>query len=410
MPTTRLKWPPVHPGARWYGKKEIAAAADVIRRRTPFRYYGISPSRHVEALEDAARRFYGVPCALAVNSGTGALFTAIRAMGIGPGDEVIVPSFMWVSTIGAVVCANAIPVLCEVDDSFTMDPDDLARKITPRTRLVIPVHMAGASCNMRRIMAVVRRRGIAVLEDCAQANGATFLGKPVGTFGTVGMFSLQVNKNITTGEGGLLVTSDRDLYGRLCAAHDVGVPWRNGGPDVTMGVACWGEGRRMGEMAGAVASVQYGRLPGIVARMRAAKRRIKGLLAGTPGLEFRRLHDAKGDSASAIVMMLRDAGSAKRAASAANAAGLGLCRIADFGMHVYYNIPQLVQKIPLSPAGNPWKLAANRNSRYSYSKGACPVSDALFERSLIMALPSGLTAKQASWAAGVIRRAVSSPV
>jgi 8-amino-3,8-dideoxy-alpha-D-manno-octulosonate transaminase len=399
-------WPSTFHGARWYDSEEASAVEDVVRQQAPFRYYGINPPRHVAALEDAATRFYGTTYALAVNSGTGALFTAVRALGIGPGDEVVVPSFMWVSTIGAVVAANAIPVLCEVDDSFTMDPADLARKITRRTKLIIPVHMAGAPCNMRRIMAIARSRDIPVLEDCAQANGATFHGKPVGAFGTVGMFSLQVNKNITSGEGGLLITRNRALYRRLCAAHDVGVPWRNGGPDTSMGVACWGEGRRMGELAGAVASAQYRKLRAIVIRMRTAKRRLKNRLTNIPGLSFRSLNDEAGDSGSALILLLPNADTASSAASMINAEGLPISRIADYGMHVYYNIPQLVRKTPLSPAGNPWNLPANQRSRYSYSKGACPASDALFDRSLLLSVPAGLTAIQASWAANVINKAV----
>lgn len=403
----KINWPSVYPGARWYGSAEARAVADVVRRQAPFRYYGVRPPRHVSALEESARRFYGVPHALAVNSGTGALFTAVRALGIGPGDEVIVPSFMWVSTIGAVVTANAIPVLCEIDDSFTMDPTDLARKITPRTRLILPVHMAGAPCDMRRIMSIANKRRIPVLEDCAQANGATFRGKPVGTFGRVGMFSLQINKNITSGEGGLLVTRDAALYQRLCAAHDVGAPWKNGVPDAAAGVACWGEGRRMGELAGAVAGAQYARLRAVLSRMREAKRRIRDLLVGTPGLSFRRIHDANGDSGSALILILQDAPAARRAAAAMASLGLSGVRLSDYGMHVYFNIPQLTEKVPLSPAGNPWRLTANRGSKHSYRKGACPASDDLFERSIILGIPSGLTRGQAAWAAKVIRSSVS---
>ena len=105
-------------------------------------------------MEEYASTFYGVPHALAVNSGTGALCTAMWALGIGPGDEVIVPAFMWVATVTAVIGSNAIPVLCEVDDSFNMDPNYLAAKITERTRLIAAVHMAGAPCDMDAIMAV----------------------------------------------------------------------------------------------------------------------------------------------------------------------------------------------------------------------------------------------------------------
>ncbi len=229
-----MEWPDPFPGAHWLDEQEEQAVRDVVRRGAPFRFYGIHTPRFVAALEGAACQFYGVRHALAVNSGTGALMTAMTAFGIGPGCEVILPSFLWVSTVGAVVAANAIPVLCEVDDSLTMDPADLERKITARTRLIVPVHMAGAPCRMDAIMAIADRQGIPVLEDCAQANGGSFHGRRVGSFGTMGLFSFQINKNATSGEGGLLVTNDARLHERCNAAHDVGVPWVNGAP------ATWG--------------------------------------------------------------------------------------------------------------------------------------------------------------------------
>ncbi len=126
----KFKWPDPFPGAYWLDEREDRAALDVLHRRSLFRYYGLKKPKYAEALEKTARRFYGVKYALGVNSGTGALFTAMTALGIGPGCEVIVPAFFWVATAGAVVNANAIPVLCEVDDSLCMDPQDLERKIT----------------------------------------------------------------------------------------------------------------------------------------------------------------------------------------------------------------------------------------------------------------------------------------
>lgn len=261
MKIQKVKWPDPFPGAHWLDKREDQAVLDVLHRRALFRYYGVNQPRHAAAFEQGAREFYGVEHALGVNSGTGALFTAMTALGMGPGYEVIVPAFFWVATVGAIVNANAIPVLCEVDDSFCMDPQDLERKITPRTKLIVPVHMAGAPCNMKAIMAVARRHRIPVLEDCAQANGGSFAGQKVGTFGLLGMFSLQWNKNATAGEGGLLVTNDARLYERCVAAHDLGIPWVGDAPRET-GTVTWGAGRRMSELIGAVACVQLKKLPG----------------------------------------------------------------------------------------------------------------------------------------------------
>lgn len=403
----KIKLPAPYPGAHWLDAREERAVLDVLRRRSLFRYYGLKQPRYAANLEQTARRFYGVRYALGVNSGTGALFTAMTALGIGPGCEVILPAFLWVATVGAVVQANAIPVLCEVDDSFCMDPADLARKITPRTRLIVAVHMAGAPCDMRRIMAVANRHDIPVLEDCAQANGGSFRGRKLGTFGTLGMFSFQWNKNATAGEGGLLVSNDAALYERCVAAHDLGIPWVNGAP-VETGTVTWGGGRRMSELTGAVASVQLRKLPQIVRHMRGSKRRIKAMLAGTPGLTFRRLNDEAGDTGPFLTVLLDDARRAKTTVARMQASGLqSAVRLSEYGMHIYYHIPQLVGRVPLSPAGNPWSLPQNRRIVRDYHKGACPRSDALFERAILLPIPSCLTRAQETAMARIIREALS---
>ena len=118
-------WPFEFPGVNWLGEEEQRAVLDVVENGSLFRYYGPSEPTHVHQLESYAKTYFGAKYALAVNSGTGALFTSMSALGIGPGCEVIVPSYMWVATVGAIVRHNAIPVFCEVDESFTMDPDDL---------------------------------------------------------------------------------------------------------------------------------------------------------------------------------------------------------------------------------------------------------------------------------------------
>jgi len=408
MRALTVKWPEPFPGAYWLDQREDRAVLDVLRRRALFRYYGLRKPKYVQALEQTAREFYGVKYALGVNSGTGALMTAMAALGIGPGCEVIVPAFFWVATVGAVVCANAIPVLCEVDDSFTLDPQDLERKITARTRLIVAVHMAGAVCNVPGIMKVANRHGIPVLEDCAQANGGEFRGRKVGGFGKLGMFSLQWNKNATAGEGGLMVTNDPRLYERCVAAHDVGIPWVNGTPCETHPEAVtWGSGRRMSELTGAVGSVQLKKLPGIISHMRASKRRIKALLADTPGLAFRRLHDEAGDTGGFLIMVLGDAAKAMKVTERMQDAGLrSASRLAQYGLHIYYNIPQLVGKVPLSAAGNPWRLPQNQHSVYDYRQGACPQSDDLLARSILLPIPSRLTPAQESAAAAIIRKAM----
>ena len=396
------------PGVNWMDQAEQQAVLDVVKKRAVFRYYGPAEPTHALALEARAREALGKKFALAVNSGTGALASAMIALGIGPGDEVIVPAFFWVATVGSVVHCNAIPVLCEVDESFNMDPDDLARKITPRTKLISVVHMAGAPCDMDRIMAVADSHNIDVLEDCAQCNGGSFKGEKVGAFGRVGMFSFQLNKNATSGEGGLLVTDDENLYWRMNAAHDLGVPWRGAAPDDQPSDYLWGTGRRMSELCAAVANVQLGKVPAIVAHMRGSNHRIQAALADLPKVTFRKLNDPDGDTGPFIVAILPDESAALAGVAKLRAAGVeGAWRVADYGLHIYYNVPQLVSKTPLSPAGNPWSLAENADSLQDYNKGACPASDDLFVRSVIIAIPSRLTGEQETKLAEIIRKALS---
>jgi dTDP-4-amino-4,6-dideoxygalactose transaminase len=390
----KSNWPYEFPGINWIGKEEEKAVVDVVRKGSLFRYYGPQAPTYVAQLEEWARQFYGVQHALAVNSGTGALCTTMSALQIGPGEEVIVPAFLWVATVTALVQCNAIPVLCEIDDSFNLDAGDLRQKITSRTKLIVAVHMAGAPCDMGAIMSVANEHGVPVLEDCAQCNGGSFQGRKVGTFGKVGIFSLQINKNVTAGEGGLIVTEDDTLYKRLVATHDVGVPWENNAPNEASDVQFWGQGRRMGELAGSVANVQLRRLPDILTQMRASKQRIKKLLGDIPGVSFRRLTDPEGDTGPFLILRLQDETHARRATDSLKENVRNVWRLSEYGLHIYHNIGALVKKVPLSPAGNPWSLPQNADGVRDYGKGACPTSDELFAKSILITIPSRLTRAQ----------------
>jgi 8-amino-3,8-dideoxy-alpha-D-manno-octulosonate transaminase len=402
-------WPCEFPGVNWLDELEQQAVLDVLQNGSLFRYYGPGKPTHVDALEACAKEFLGVKYALTVNSGTGALMTTINALGIGPGCEVIVPAYMWVATIGAIVCCNAIPVLCEVDDSLTIEPADLEKKITPRTKLIIAVHMSGAPSDMNGIMEVADRHDIAVLEDCAQASGGTFKDRPLGTFGRIGIYSFQINKNMTAGEGGLIVTDDEALYMKALAAHDLGVPWKGAEPDGESPIHLWGQGRRMSELCGAVANIQFRKLPQIVEHMRRSKKRIRQGLADLKGVSFRHLNDPNGDTGPALVLIMDSPQRAKGVAEKVKKTGsTNVWHLPDYGLHLYYNIPSLVNKVPLSDAGNPWSLKENAESVYSYKKGACPQSDELFARSVLITIPSRLSLEQEASLVDIIKGAVTS--
>jgi dTDP-4-amino-4,6-dideoxygalactose transaminase len=207
-PVRREPLPLEFPGIHHMDEEEINAALRVLRSRSPFRYYGIDLQGEVQAFETEFASFLGIAHCLAVNSGTGALITALAALGVGPGQEVIVPAYMWVSVVAAVVNLGAIPVLADINDTFCLDPAAVEAKITPRTTGVIVVHMSGAPADIEAIREITRNRGLFLLEDCAQSAGGSIHGKKVGTFGDMAIFSFQMNKNMTSGEGGCVVTND----------------------------------------------------------------------------------------------------------------------------------------------------------------------------------------------------------
>ena len=209
-------------GADYYGDSEQQELLDVVRSKSSFRWYG--PGKPVKVLnfEREFARHQGTRFALAVTSGTAALHSAIAALEVGPGDEVILPAWTWYSCYNAIVLAGGLPVFAEIDDTFNLDPADTERKITPRTKAIMPVHLLGGPADMDPILEMGRRRKIRVLEDCAQCVGGSHKGKPLGSLGDIGIYSFQINKTISAGEGGAVVTSDPLLFERASRFHDLG--------------------------------------------------------------------------------------------------------------------------------------------------------------------------------------------
>jgi dTDP-4-amino-4,6-dideoxygalactose transaminase len=410
-PVRKAPLPFEFPGGNWYGKEEERAAVRVIRAKSPFRYYGPDCRYEVDQFEEAFARAAGAKYALATSSGTQALATAMAAMGIGPGAEVVLPAYQWIAIPASILRLGAIPVFADIDDSFTLDPALLATRITPRTKLIVAVHMSGAPVDMKRILAVARKHKLPVLEDCAQCNGGSLGGKPVGAMGRMGIFSLQLNKNMTTGEGGVIVTNNQRLLRRASAIHDLGYPRINGRLVMEDGpYALWGYGGRMNEIAGAIGRVQLKKLPRIVKAMRKSKTAIRKAIGGIDGLTLRRLNDEAGDTGAFLIFTLPSAAVAKRFARMLQAdniyAGLSpTVRVADFGMHVYSNIHALVDKRSNTPDGFPWTLEANKHSAYDYHKGALPQSDDLMDRSIIIPVPSVMSAQDTRDVIAGIRKA-----
>src|SRR5580704_2045779 len=272
------------PGVHHMDEAEIEAALRVLKSRSPFRYYGIDLQGEVEAFESEFAEFLGVAHALAVNSGTAALHVALSALGVGPGQEVIVPAYMWASVAAAVINLGAIPVLADIDDTFCVDPENVRKHLTPRTSGIIAVHMSGAPADVPVLLPIARESGLFLLEDCAQFAGGSIGGKKAGTFGDMGIFSFQINKNMTSGEGGCVVTNDARLYKRAFACHDTGYVRDEKGREVfsELDLCLWGRGCRLDELRGAILRVQLSKLPRIVAKMRSSKYRIRRALEKLP--------------------------------------------------------------------------------------------------------------------------------
>ncbi len=385
-------------GAHYMDERECEAAARVCRSKTLFRYYGLDLQNEVSTLEKEFAVAIGVRHALAVSSGTGALQVALGALGVGPGDEVLIPGYFWVSTVGAVVRSGAIPVLVDCDDTFTMDPRAAAQKITHRTKAILVVHMGGVIGRIREIVALARQHSLKVIEDCAQAAGASQHGVNAGAFGDVAIFSFQMNKHMTSGEGGMVVTDDEHLYRRAFAIHDLGYP-RNDAGRLVMDdplLQLWGIGCRMSELTGAVARVQLKKLGRITSAMRSAKLKIKRALAGV--LTFREVPDPDGDAGSFLMTVFPTREQSLKFTEALRAEGIVAAtggmypvHMDQWGLHIYYNVASLVNKRGVS-AVSPWQMAENSASAgVSYAKGACPHLDDLLTRTMLFCIASNLT-------------------
>jgi len=394
-PAVSQPLPPMYPGGMRIGEEEEAAVLEVIRSKRLFRYYGPNPGpSKVAELEQTFSAFMGAQSGVAVTSGTAALICGLIGLGIGPGDEVIVPAYTWIASASAVVAVGAVPVMAEVDESLTLDPLDVERKITPYTRAILPVHMRGAPCRMDALLAVARTHGLKVLEDSAQANGASFQGARLGSLGDAGAFSLQFNKIITSGEGGMLVTSDAGVLSRVLMYQDVVGGLRNNLPpeEILPGINF-----RMPELLGAVALVQLRRLDNLLSTMRHYKHAIKSGVSGiarSKGVEFRKINDAEGDAAIAMIMLMPEAAIAQRVSAALSAEGVDssvLFSPQEVDYHVYYHWAPIMNQRSWTARGGPW---INHPRKVTYSPDMCPRSLDLLSRAVQLDISPELTNEQ----------------
>ena len=288
-------------GAVLIGQEEEELLLDVVRNRRLFRYsYDLSPEEQgkmAATLEREIRAKIGVKHALGVTSGTAALETALGAMEVGPGDEVIVPAWSWISCFTAVVRSGARPVLAEIDKTFCLAGGEIRRLTTPSTKAVIVVHYQGVAADMDVILSEAKAAGIRVLEDCAEACGALYKGRRIGSMGDMGIFSFQNQKTVTSGEGGAVVTNHDNLYIRAVRMHDLGMVRPHHALFATPEDEAFSGGQyRMNEMTAAVGVAQFRKVDVIRAHCRKIYARIMARIGMLPGLTFRHIPCSEGDS------------------------------------------------------------------------------------------------------------------
>jgi 8-amino-3,8-dideoxy-alpha-D-manno-octulosonate transaminase len=321
------------PGFELFGPEERAAILEWFDSNNGVMFaHGYDGIRKgvfkVREFEREVARRLDSPYALAVSNGSAALLVALRALGVKPGDEIITSAFTFVATAEAIIEAGAVPVFAEVDESLNLDPADVAHRITSRTRVIIPIHMAGAPADLDAILAIARAHGLIVLEDTAQAFGGTYHGRFLGTLGDAGTLSFDFAKNITTGEGGMIVTARRELFEAARAYHDHGHEYNPTLPRGRDTRSRPGFNFRITEVQAVLGLTQLKKLDFILARQRANKAVIKNGIADC-GFEFRRLHDEKGEIGDSLIFFLPSESAAGAFAKKLGERGLGTKNLPD---------------------------------------------------------------------------------
>jgi 8-amino-3,8-dideoxy-alpha-D-manno-octulosonate transaminase len=367
-------------GTQYYDEKEQQQLTDVLSARQPFRWYGpgSTPPMKVASFEREFAARMQTRYALAVSSGTAALQCAMAALGIGPGDEVILPAWTWHSCYSAIVLAGALPVFAEIDESFNIDPSDIEHRITPHTKVILAAHLQGNPCDMDRILPIARKHGIRVLEDCAQSVGASHKARPVGSIGDIGIYSLQLNKTITAGEGGAVVTNDAELFEGASRFHDLG-SLRALHENVAGGHrlnAFAGTNFRMSEFAGGVLLAQLRKLDMIVRDVRANAQRVYDGIRDLPNLKLRYRPDPEGELGAGIYLGFRGKEQRERFRAAMNDAYIA---VAPPTGSVLLPVQEYIEHKRTVHPGWP-SFTSERGRAIQYGAGCCPRTIDILDR------------------------------
>ncbi|MCD6120936.1 MAG: DegT/DnrJ/EryC1/StrS family aminotransferase [Spirochaetales bacterium] len=366
------------PGYYWIGKEEEQEIVDLIHSKYLFRYGKENDptfKHKVKTLEEEIARNFKVKYSLAVTSGTSALITALSAAGIGPGDEVIVPGYTFIASITSIIICGGVPVLAEVDNSLTLDPQDVEKKITPYTKAIMAVHMLGNPCNLGKLSDIAKKHKLILIEDSAQAFGGSYKGNRLGSIGTIGIYSFNFFKTINAGDGGMVVTNDKLLYEKAFAYHDQGhFPLRMG---VEIGKrSIIGQNFRMTELTAAVLIAQFKKLDKLIEQLHYLKDRFKGQIKDIEGISFRKINDEKGECNTILTIFLPNKKIADKVSKKLNTT-----TVSHSGWHVYNNMEQVLGMKVINSRLNPVTNSYYKG-KVKYEKGMLPQTDALLDRAI----------------------------
>ncbi len=294
------------PGYELWSDKERKEVNEVLETGILMRYGFDGPRKGIwksKELEEAICQTFGSKYAQLTSSGTAALTTAMSALGIGYGDEVICPSFTFVASFEAILSVGAVPVLVDVDDTLTLNPDAVRKAITQKTKAVMPVHMCGSMADMDALVAICKEHNLILLEDACQSIGGTYKGKQLGTIGDAGTFSFDFVKTMTCGEGGVIMTNREDVYTKSDGYTDHGHDHKGAdrGADLHPFI---GYNFRISELHAAVGLAQIKRLDEFLTIQKKNHTQLKNILSQLPEVSFRRIPDPEGDSCSFVSWFL----------------------------------------------------------------------------------------------------------
>ncbi len=386
------------------GQEEIDAVARAINTQDFFKIN--NSGCEVLNFENEMKAYLNGDYCLLMSSGFGALTSALIGLGIGPGDEVIVPAYTYIATALAVTAVGAIPVIADIDDTLTIDPKEVEKKISKSTKAVMPVHIMGFPCNMSELKIIVEKHNIAIVEDACQSMGGKFKDEYLGTIGDAGAYSYNYYKIMTSGEGGALVTNNKKIYERALIFHDSSaVAFFGSQLDGITEPVFGGTEFRVSDITGAILREQLKKLPEIIGDLHTVKFTLieklnnKNLVAPS--------HDAEGDCATTLALRFDTEEACKKFAGACEKDGLGVVIPINTGKHIYTNWTQIMEKRgALHPAMDPFKMKENQGLQMDYSVDMCPCTLDLLSRTAYINLHPDWSADTIEKTAIIINKAL----